>query len=334
MSYNNENVLSKYKDLDYGGSSKSVYLLKKDDSRDVYNSSLRFVVDFNIELVDYYHEYDNDSTSSYTSSDEGPFSNTKIEECILVYGRENMFRNCKNLKHVVIMSDLDEYSRNPPNLGNFHWTDLMRRATIWKGRQNRHPSGHATYTYNTFYSQSPDDSGRMLRPGMFTNCTSIQCAYIPLSIIDRDVFSGCTNLRQIVVTENLTTIRERAFKQCISLPSITGPTSLTTIEGAAFFACTGLTSVNLPNVTSIGNAAFGACNYLVSLICPNVSTIGREAFNTCTRLTSVNLPNVSTIGQNAFSNTGLTTVSLPANCTYYANSFPSGCTVTGGTLIS
>ena len=65
----------------------------------------------------------------------------------------------------------------------------------------------------------------------------------------------------------------------------------------------------------------------------NVKTIGDFAFANCIGLSEINLSNIETIGEGAFYNTSLTLVTLPANCKYRSDSFPEGCTVTGGILI-
>ena len=54
----------------------------------------------------------------------------------------------------------------------------------------------------------------------------------------------------------------------------------------------------------------------------------------CSNLSQVELPSTLTsIGRYSFKGTKLTSVTLPANCTYYSTSFPPDCTITGGVLI-
>ena len=56
------------------------------------------------------------------------------------------------------------------------------------------------------------------------------------------------------------------FAFCSNLKEIIIPNSVTSIETAAFRDCTGLTSVEIPNsVTSIGEDAFSSCTGLTSI---------------------------------------------------------------------
>ena len=58
------------------------------------------------------------------------------------------------------------------------------------------------------------------------------------------------------------------------------------------------------------------------------------AFAYLTNLTSITIPSsVKHIGRYAFYKTGLTSIILADDCTYYSTSFPENCVVTGGTLL-
>lgn len=59
-----------------------------------------------------------------------------------------------------------------------------------------------------------------------------------------------------------------------------------------------------------------------------------DAFRNCTNLQRVKISEtVKSIGKLSFENTALTEVTLANDCTYYATTFPEGCTVTGGQII-
>lgn len=57
------------------------------------------------------------------------------------------------------------------------------------------------------------------------------------------------------------------------------------------------------------------------------------AFNN-TRISNIKVEHCTSIGRYAFRNTNITSITLPANCTYYSTSFPLNCVVTGGQLIN
>lgn len=66
---------------------------------------------------------------------------------------------------------------------------------------------------------------------------------------------------------------------------------------------------------------------------PEIIEMG--AFCHAKKLNSVTIPSsVHSIGRHSFSYTALKNVKLPENCTYYETSFPDGCTVSGGTLLT
>ena len=93
------------------------------------------------------------------------------------------------------------------------------------------------------------------------------------------------------------------------------PEGITEISNYAFNGCTGIKNVNLPE---------------------SLTYIGFGAFSGCVNLTQIDLPESQelALGSYAFSNTGLTSVYIPQNCTYYtlsdgqtwiAGSFFQGC---------
>ena len=178
---------------------------------------------------------------------------------------------------------------------------------------------------------------------------SFDCNNVVYSVvaIDKEAFSGCSDLTSVIIPNSVTSIGEHAFDNCIALESIiveegndvydsrnncnaiieTGtnkllygckntviPNSVLTIGQSAFSGCSKLTSIDIPNsVTSIGESAFYICGDLTSVSIPNgVTSIGSAAFCHCSRLTSITIPNsVTSIGDYAFDGCdGLTSVTV------------------------
>ncbi len=84
--------------------------------------------------------------------------------------------------------------------------------------------------------------------------------------IGEEVFSGCSGLTEITIPNSVTSIGKNAFSSCSGLTEITIPNSVTSIGESAFNECTGLTSVSIGNsVTSIDRFAFYRCDNIKEL---------------------------------------------------------------------
>lgn len=189
----------------------------------------------------------------------------------------------------------------------------------------------------------------------FTSCNSLTSITIPSSVvkIGQSAFSGCSGLEKVIVNDlaawcqiafgdseanplntahhlysdgdteikdliipnNVTSIGDWAFRECRGLESVTIPSSVTRIGKLAFDYCVGISSVTLSNgLTYIGDAAFRFCNGITTITIPNsVTWIGKTAFGWCTALPSINLPSsLKTINENAFCNCiSLTSLIIP-----------------------
>ena len=106
-------------------------------------------------------------------------------------------------------------------------------------------------------------------------------------------------IKNVVVGEGITTIKDKAFDGCTALASVKLK-NVKTIGNEAFYIHRSLTSIDLGNVQTIGEQAFKFCTALTSIDFKNVQTIGNEAFYNCAALTSIDFKNVQTIGDKAF----------------------------------
>ena len=154
--------------------------------------------------------------------------------------------------------------------------------------------------------------------GAFNN-TSATSVTLPSSMtsIDKETFSGASNLTTVNLPSTITSIGAYAFDGT-SITSITLPANMTALNGYALYGASKLTTVKFPSgLTSIGSYAFEFCTSLKSITIPNtVTSIGNGAFYACNQLASVNLgTGVKTIGGYAFENTALTSVSIPKSVT-------------------
>ena len=103
-----------------------------------------------------------------------------------------------------------------------------------------------------------------------------------VTIIGNDVFSGCSNLFEIMIPNNIKTIGDYAFANCTSLSCITIPKNVTSIGTYAFSGCSSLTSITILNdAISVGANAFANAPQLESFTFPENYNGEPFVFGTC-----------------------------------------------------
>ena len=141
---------------------------------------------------------------------------------------------------------------------------------------------------------------------IFTYCSNLKNVTVSDNVlcIFPEAFEGCTNLTQLTTknetkidildsgvrkNNNVTFIDVKTKSNNIT--SVTIPNGVTEIPHSAFWNYISLTTINIPkSVTTIGQFAIKNCKSLKNITIPDrVTTIGREAFLDCTSLTSVNI---------------------------------------------
>ena len=178
--------------------------------------------------------------------------------------------------------------------------------------------------------------------------------------IGEHAFSGCRWLKNITISDSVTSIGRGAFDGCSGLISVTIPDSVTSIGDWAFSGCSGLKSITIPDsLTSIGSGAFDGCSGLKNITIPFVgekldgtgvtrfnhifgigvpeslkkvivtggASIGDWAFSGCSGLKSITIPDsVTSIGEYAFFGcSGLTSIVIPDSVTSIGDSAFLGC---------
>lgn len=98
-------------------------------------------------------------------------------------------------------------------------------------------------------------------------------------------------IKNLVVPDDVTTIRKYVFMQCL-LDSVTIPGSVVEIESNAFYDCLSLASLKIePGLKRIRSYAFHGCSALKSVTLPEGMTrVSVASFMGCTSLESVELP--------------------------------------------
>ncbi len=184
----------------------------------------------------------------------------------------------------------------------------------------------------------------------FTGCTlldtiSVAAENTAYKSIDGNLYSkdGKTLVKYAVgklateftVLDDVTAITDNAFRGCSALTSVTFSDAINSIGVNAFENCSALKSIAIPNtVDHIGEGAFAKCfityaeisadnlsaitnkSRLETVIFTAGKTIKENALDGCGNLKSVSICNsIETIEAAAFKDTGLTSVTVPADVT-------------------
>lgn len=179
----------------------------------------------------------------------------------------------------------------------------------------------------------------------FISCFALEEADVACDIGYR-MFDGCGKLTNLTLGNTVTAIGDYAFNGCDSLERVVLPSSLTNVGEVpaigreAFRDCKKLESVAFAenyNQITIGEWAFNGCINLSKVVFPSNlvnmdavnkvnCAIGAYSFAGCTSLTElIGLEILEGIGDYAFSNTGLTSIYIPATLSVFGASPFLGC---------
>lgn len=91
--------------------------------------------------------------------------------------------------------------------------------------------------------------------GAFNTCVRLKHVYFSknceVTTIEKDAFSGCKNLNEVILPSQLTVIKAGTFSRCSALDTIYIPANVTTIEATAFYMDTELTVLHYGDLTKV-----------------------------------------------------------------------------------
>ena len=158
---------------------------------------------------------------------------------------------------------------------------------------------------------------------------AMTCLYSNPLYYAKHLYLNNTEIKDLIIPNNVTSIQDFAFLNCSGLTSVTIPGNVTSIGNASFYGCSGLSSVIIGSgVTLFGEKVFEGCSNFSSATIENgVTSIGKEAFSDCLLLDFISIPNsVTSIGESAFRYCrGLKTITLPDEISMIKNSTFKGC---------
>ena len=129
--------------------------------------------------------------------------------------------------------------------------------------------------------------------------------------LGNNVFSNCSNLRNVKLPESLTSLGENSFYSCTNLKEITIPNSVTEIPASCFYKA-GLINIILDsNLNKIGPAALAATNLTEITIPESVNYIDSALWNN-NNLKTVNLncKHIEYFNSDCFSGTKITAMNI------------------------
>ena len=109
-------------------------------------------------------------------------------------------------------------------------------------------------------------------------------------------YTSQSKIKEIVISDGVTNIGDKAFQQCYAVESVTIPDSVISIGDYAFWLCESLESIVIPDsVVSIGTYALSGCSSLSSItLGSGVSSIGELAFSYTESLTAISVSESNT----------------------------------------
>lgn len=121
----------------------------------------------------------------------------------------------------------------------------------------------------------------------------------PVTAIGDGVFNGFNYVKNITISENITSIGKSAFKNCVNLESVTvrvgeartNPVSNVVKVGEyAFEGCAKLNGFDFSSLVEIGESAFYGTAFEEIVLTDKVTSIGARAFGSTTKLEAITVP--------------------------------------------
>lgn len=178
---------------------------------------------------------------------------------------ERAFYNCINLNEVLIPDTVKRIYKDILNNTSYYNNDSNWESDVlYNGKHLIAARGIILRDYQV-KAETLTIAG-----SAFENMGRLTGIIIPDSVIyiGSRAFHSCTALRNVHLSNSISSIMENAFYKCSALTSITIPDSVKYIDYGAFGACASLTDIALgSHINHIYNYAFYSCGKLITITC-------------------------------------------------------------------
>ncbi len=219
---------------------------------------------------------------------------------------ENAFRDCICMQTIVMSENLRKICRgafeNCKKLIRFNIPAGLEEIgfAAFRGCQSLELPGFEKGTPPAVHLPEREYSKDDTAPYSFCGDSSITSFRTDRPvIIGKYAFSGCPELKEVIIDAPGCIIEKYAFEKCSSLRSIR--VNAAKIEKGAFSFCRSLETAVIGGISVLEDEVFAGCVSLREVkLSDEVKEIGRRCFDECTSLGSIDLRNIRTIGERAF----------------------------------
>ena len=227
-----------------------------------------------------------------SNMDKGAFREcSQLEEVTInslteSYVKMGTFRDCSNLKTVVFT---DKANVNITNIDASAFTGCQKLTEIKLPQVLKH-IGPCAFMNTGVRDITLPDGLNIIGENAFTS-TDIEEISIPDSVIslNKYTFSNCLWLKRVYLSKRLTTIPAGCFAGCTELCEIVGTEDIKNIEFAAFSECYSLAEFNFTNICFIRRNAFENSGLKEVKCSSALLKIEKQAFSYCINLEKVDL---------------------------------------------
>lgn len=243
------------------------------------------------------------------------------------------FENCKSLKSISIpesVKDIDFAFENCTSLETVYMPGSLNEVGPDAFENCQALKSVYIPSIETWCKMTFDSNPLLYGADLYCNGEKMVDLVIPENItsIKKDAFMGCGSLKTVVIPDNVSSLGAWCFSRCNSLEEISISEAISEIPIGFAWDCENLRKVSIPeSVISIKTQAFSHTGLLEVNLPESVMTIEKNAFSECDNLKIIHFPSdIISLGEGVCSNCdNLEEVYIPGSLSVIPKSGFSGC---------